>query len=274
MVLTPDQSVNQQQNIYNKYKNLAPADISRRKAEDSALIDEVSKTTYDTVTGNKQPSVLSQGLGKFTNKVADQSVAQNSRTDSNNLQQSQLKESIIGQRQSAAIGNRATDITTREQKLKRAVAQRAFDMGMTGKELSLHADSAIADIGFEKMQEDYQAGRVTTQELQNASFKLAQRAQQLKFQNDKLLTLMKQEAAKDIASGNVVRAKERMTSYYESLKKQAKDAAAAANNAALIRGAFTVGGAIIGTVITPGAGTVAGAAIGGAVGGAAAGAAG
>lgn len=265
MALTPEQTVGQQRKVLDKYKNITPADESRRRAEDSSLLDSVTTSTYDQVTGGAPSGGIAQGLGKFAQSRAAASIGQDTRTDAVNLASANTRESVIGQKQENAVRGRASGIDEKEQALKRAMAQRAFEMGMTGKELALHSDAALADIGFAQMKKDFDEGRVSEGELKAITVEFARRAQAKKQETEKILTQMKQSAAVDIANGNSEAAKNRLRQYYESLKKQAQDAARAANNAAIVSGAFTVVGAVAGTFFGP-VGTVAGAAVGSAVG--------
>lgn len=266
MALTPEETVAQQRKVLEKYKNVEPADASRRLAEDSALRDGVTTSTYDQVTSGGSPTGLAQGLGKFAQSRAQASSGQDTRLDAVNLAQASTRESVIGQKQINAVRGRASQVDDQEQILKRAIAQRAFDMGMTGKELALHSDAALADIGFQQTKKDFDAGRVTEQELKAITVEFARRSLTKKQDTEKLLIEMKNAAAIDIANGNSAAAKQRLVRYYESLKKQAKDAARAANNAAIVTGAFTVGGAVLGAVFGGGVGAAPGAAGGAALG--------
>jgi hypothetical protein len=266
MPISPDESAKQQQKILEKYRNLPVANQSRDDAEDAALLNNVTKNTYDNVTGGAQTTDWSKTMAKFANDRAASSVAQDARMDGINQQSAMAKESIAAQKQQTALRNRTMATDDKEQNMKRAIAQRAFDMGMTGKELALHSDSALADLGFEQTKKDFDAGRVTQQELMKITIEFAKRAQVKQQETEKMLQQLKNDMQKDLLAKDIDRAKARLTVYYNKLKEQAKDAAKAANNAAIVNGIFGIGGAVAGGLI----GGPGGAAIGSSVGGVAA----
>lgn len=267
MALTPDESVEQQRRVLDKYKNVSAGDASRRRAEDSEMLDNVTSSTYDAVQrGNT--SGISSGLAKYAGERAKTTVAQNARADSQNLREANFREGVIAQRQQAALQNQASGLNEREATLKRAISQRAFDMGISSKELSLHSDSTIADIGFEQLKKDYDEGRVTAAELRNLNKQLVLKAQRKKQDAEAFLAKMKKENEVDIAQGNIEKAKQRLTIYYSMQREAAQAAAAAANNAAIVSGVFGIAGTVVGGIYGGPAGAAAGGAVGSAVGGA------
>jgi hypothetical protein len=189
----------------------------------------------------------------------------NKQQDALNLEGAQMKEDIVGTRQQESLNQFKRGTADMEAKMDKALAERSFELGMSAKELMFHTNARIADIGIERMLEDYNNGNIGREELETLKGNLARSAQQDKLAVEALIKEIQRTADDKRGTYSRARAMELQAKVIEKLKEAAKKQAKAGNIAAIISGTMTVGGAVIGAVATGGTpmGAAAGAGIGG-----------
>jgi hypothetical protein len=253
---------------YDKFLNMQPALAKQQGMQTTNVTNKGLRDVYKGIqtggfTGRQQAS---QALDQSQLELAKAKGQQAAEEDALNIQGAEMKEDIIGARQQESLGafNRRTQ--EMEDAMDKAVAERAFDMGMTAKELAFHTNSKVADLGLETMKKDYDAGNISKTELLKQASYFEKEAQAAKIQADAMLRQLAQEGKNASTAYGRKRALELSLAMMEKQKEALKKQAKASNIASIITSGTAIGGAIIGGIY---GGGLPGAALGASLGGSA-----
>lgn len=267
--LSPSERLSMKQKAYDKFINVAnPAMAEKSRLQNTQIGGDALRNVYKGIKegGYSGRETASQALDQGQLELAKASGQQASEQDTLNVQGANMKEAIIGDRQKnalAAFNRRTQDM---EDAMDRAITERAFDMGMTSKELAFHSNAKIADIGLENLQKDYEAGNVSKIELQRVADNLAREAAADKMEADNMLAQLRREGKAATSREARRRALELSLDILNKQKDALKKANKASNMAAIITGTFQIGGAVIGGVYGGPAGAAGGSALGAGIG--------
>jgi len=271
-----DQRLKERNKAYQSFVNIAqPMQEQKAEAQNTQLGLGGLRNVFKNVTqegGYAGRQGATQAVDQTQLELAKAKGEQNATQDALNLQGAGMKEDLTGAQQQESIKsfNRQTD--TMEETLNRAIAERSYELGITAKELAMHTNARVADIGMEQTKKDFDAGLVSRDELAKVSANLQIEADKFKQQANALLSQLQRESETANTAYGRDRAMQTQSKMLDAQKEAMKAQAKAANTAAIITGAFTIGGAVVGTLIAPGVGTALGASVGGAAGQMAAGA--
>jgi len=260
MEISPEERLKYRKEAYDSFANMQPALDTTQRIQRQKFSEEATAG----IPGMRSEDISAQ-LGRAASGAATFISGQKQAQDTLSQQGAGMEQDIIGSKQSAALGQFARKQKVAEDEAARAVANRAFQLGMEAKELAFHDKAKIADIAMDQLAKDYQAGRVNKQELITMQNKFRMDAIKKKQEADEELLNLQGQFKIDMQNGNVGRAKSRLLKALEKQKDAAESAAKASNIAAVISGSFTVAGAIIGGPAGALAGNAAGNAVNAAV---------
>lgn len=267
--LDPQERLKFKQKAYDKFLNInQPAAAAQRGVENTAIAKKGMQDIYSGLQqgGYTGRQAASQAVDTSQLELAKSIGQQQQEQDALNVKGAGMKEDIIGAREANAMNAFKIQTKDMEDSLNKAVAERAFELQMTGKELAFHTNSAVADLGLEKMKKDYDAGNISKLELQTIANNLTRAAAASKMQADNALKALQDLGTRAATAESRKRGLELTLAMLEKQKKAAKDQAKAANIASMITGGATVIGAGIGGIYGGPVGASTGAAIGGAAG--------
>ena len=268
-----DERLKNKQKAYDSAINvIQPMQQAKRTATMTPIGLEGLRGVYKGATegGFMGRQAASTAVDQAQLEMAKAAGGLNKQQDALNLEGAQMKEDIVGTRQQESLNQFKRGTADMEAKMDKALAERSFELGMSAKELTFHTNARIADIGIERMVEDYNNGNIGREELETLKGNLARSAQQDKLAVEALLREIQRTADDKRGTYSRARAMELQAKVIEKLKEAAKKQAKAGNIAAIISGTMTIGGAVTGAVIGSGAGpagTLAGASAGAAIGG-------
>lgn len=250
-LLSPDEAVAERKKAYDKILNMQPALSAKQGAESSQLVNKSLRDIYSQMQQGGYAGRVGGGqvVDQTQMELAKQKGAQRAEQDALSYQGAQAKEDIIGARQAQSLAQFNRKTQEMEDAMDRAIAERAFDLGMTAKELAFHTNAKVADIGFEELKKDFDAGQESEQELQTVKDNLTQDAQKSALQVKDLLAQIQREATQSAQGITRDRAlqlqKQLLAVQKDAIQKQSK----AANIAAILSGTFTIGGAAVGGML-------------------------
>jgi len=238
--LTPSQRLKNQEKAYESMLNLHPAQEKKQVQERASLKTkalEGQMEDYGTGQSDSMQRFKSGGIAKEGSQMLGELQAkQESEKDALDFQGAGYKENMIGQRQSAATGDFVRKKEEEIRALQEAVTQRAFDLGMQGKELAFHNNSLVADAGFDALKRDFESGRVDRREMLTIGENQAIRALKRTNQAEQMLAIRFQEAMLAIQKGDIAEAMKRIKMGFAAQKKAAEDVARASNLGSIVGG--------------------------------------
>ena len=236
------------QAAYDKFTNLQPAQEKQNIAANTQLENTGMRNVYKGIMqgGYAGSQVSDKALDQTQLELAQSRGKQNAAEDALSVQGAGMKEDIIGARQKESLGAFNRQTQEMEDAMDKAVAERAFDLGMTAKELAFHTNSKVADIGLERMKEDYNAGNTSKLELQTVADNLQKAALEAKMEADKLLGDLKRQGDMEATKESRALMLKLSLAMLEKQKAATKAAAKASNIANIITGTATMAGAAIG----------------------------
>lgn len=239
--LTPAERLKNQESAYASMLNLHPAQekkqaLERGKVTEGTVIGMVKGFGSDESDSEERGRVKGT-LDQGSQMLGEVQAKQQQEQDALNFQGANQRESMIGQRQAAATGDFVRESEAQTRALQEAVAQRAFDMGMSSQELAFHNNALVADTGFEKMKTDFDEGRLNKQELITIKENLTLKAQKRNDRASEMLAIRFNEAMLLIQKGDIANAKRVLEIALAAQKKAAEDMARASNFSAIIGGA-------------------------------------
>jgi len=235
--LTPEQKVASRKAALDSYTNVAqPMEKERQGMEKGKLASDVYAASAKAAKQG-EPQQISDVLAQAQLKAADLIPQQQQRAQNLAYQGAMYKEDILGSKQQAAVQNYNRDTEEYKDKMATELAKRSFEMGYNSKELALSMNGALADRGLAMMYQDLQAGRLTTQEIQNMQRQLKYDQQMLTNEIQKELQTLKGNLQTDLANMNIEAAKKRIERLIELQKEAAQKAAKTAMMGTLISAA-------------------------------------
>lgn len=166
--------------------------------------------------------------------------------DQLNLQGTQTQQSMADSKTKQAVSNTVRGMENETQKLARMVADRAFQEGMSVKELLFSKNAALSDYALQVAKEDFQKGRLSEKEIRDLQNTFKLEAEKKKKKADEYLKTLEGDFATDMAAGNVERAKSRIRAMLAAQKEALEAAAKAQATSNIITGATGVVGSVLG----------------------------
>lgn len=250
--LTPEEKVASRKKALDAYTNIAyPMETERQGMEKGQLASDVYQSVAQAArAGDTQaiPSVLAKAQQQAASLIPQQGERQQELA----YKGAQQREDILGAKQSAAVGDYERNTQEYKDKSATLLANKAFEMGYSSKELALSMNGYLADKGLQQMYKDLQAGRVTATELRDMGNKLQYQAEQMRADLQKDLQKIKGDLQILIANKD-----------FEAAKKRIADLTAKMKDAAEVTAKGTWIGSVVSGVTGIAGGLVAGAVSGG-----------
>jgi hypothetical protein len=238
---SPDERVKARKKVLSDFINVAqPAQQEQAQQEQQGLKRQVLSQTAALGTQSPQLQglgslgILQTAQGQGAQMLGNQAAAQ----DKLNLQGAGMQQDIAGARSQQALTNTEAGAASSQEKLARAVANKAFASGMEAKQLLLHENSSLADYSLQQLSKDFEAGRTSQKDLQALQIQLKQSALQKQYAADEELQRALKEFQWALQRGNTEREKQRILRAFEAQKSAMKDAARASGIASIISGVF------------------------------------
>lgn len=266
--ISPDDAVLERKRAYDKLLNLEPVMAKKQALESTEATKAAMRAAYKGVTQGGYSG------REATNKVADQAQlelakmrnAQRSEADALALQGAGAKEDIIAGKQKQALTNFNRQSQDMEDQMDRAIAERAFDLGMTAKELAFHMNSKIADIGLEEMKKDFDAGQISEQEMLTLKLNLERSAGDAQLRSKELMNELQNLSKQEVNQYTINQALELQRKIIAANKDMIGKQTKASNIATIISGTGGLIGGAVGFGMGGPAGGLAGSQIGGGAG--------
>ena len=244
--LSPEEQVATRKKALESFANVAgPAQREQQARERGQLLTDAYVAAAQAQKAGK-PQDVTGVMAQAQAKAAEMFPGQAAKADELATQGAKYREDIISSKQEAAV--KQYEIQTDEMKQQQAqqIANRAFEFNISNQQLALSNDGYLADVGLRRLYEDYEAGRANKEDVFRISSKLQIEAQNMKYQIDQEMQKLKGELELDLANKDYAAAKSRMKKMMEKQKDAMLKAAKASNMAAILSGAFTIGGAVLG----------------------------
>jgi len=243
--LTPEQKVASQKKAMDDYTNIAqPATKKQEALEKGKLAGDVYAQTAQAAKSGDLQSIRPM-LAKAQQQAATLIPEQKTRAQDLAYKGAMYQEGILGTKQNAAVADYERNTMVYKDKAAKMLADQAFEQGYSSKELTMSLNGSIADRGFEQAAKDFEAGRITKQEITDITSKLAIQANQMRLQLQEDLAKLRGELEKDLANNDYDAAKKRLEILKGRQKEAAETAAKASNWAKIIEGGFKIGTAAI-----------------------------
>ncbi len=248
--LDPSEKIMYKKKAYNKLLNMEPAMQTANTAANTRLGKEGLQGVYAGVTqgGFEGRKAADTAMDTTSLQLAKARGEQAKEKDALAVQGAGEKEAILSDKNAAYLNQFNRQTQDQEDQLNRAVAERAFDLGITAKELAFHVNSKVADIGMDKLKEDYDAGNVSKQELQTVVQNLAKAAQQAKIEADAILAELKRKGLAEATAEGRARGLALLKKLMDKQKENLQNSAKAANISSIISGGASIAGGIVGFV--------------------------
>ncbi len=263
-ITTPEQATKERSAVAEEQKMLSGADLAeQRRLERQAMIRNIANQTIENMGSPNQLITAQTGIQQQAQQIP---VQQQQAQGQAALQTMQMEGDIAVDKQKQRAKQYQAAANAGISKLALETARRAFDMGITSKELALHQNAQISDLAFEQMYYDLQQGRITQKEILQLGRNLKADAQQMKQEADIMLRESIKELETYKTGYNAERAKSRLLKAIQLQKDAMERAAKASNAGAILSGVFTIGGAVAGGLIGGPVGASVGATAGSAAG--------
>jgi hypothetical protein len=232
----PEETIRARKSALDSFTNLVPAEKKQQRYEQQNLQQQVADATLrqpNKAEGGGTQSVGAMGLGalgilgKGTAAAAKQYGEQGQRMDQLNLAGAKQQQSMADSKTKQAVTNTVRGMENETQKLARMVADRAFQEGMSVKELLFSKNNALADYAFEVARDDFQKGRLSEKEIRDLTNTFALEAEKKKNKADQYLKELEGEFSTNLTGHNIERLKSRMLATLAA-QKEALEAAAKA----------------------------------------------
>ena len=238
-IVSPEDRVKSRKNVFDDFINVAqPAAASQQKYEKAQGKRDVMGATVSGA-GKSQGDTQSNALSTLTKgaQVGTQLLGQQATTQQNlNMQGGEMQQQIAAAKNAQSVGNVKRGLDKDIDTYTKVVADRAFQEGIAAKQLIFHMNSNLADYAMGKLKEDFEAGRTSKAEIQQIFIAQKERLQERKLAADRAMVDFMGNYQKDLASGNVRRAKQLLDSAVQAQKDLAKDAVRAKNTASILEG--------------------------------------
>ncbi len=228
----------------------------RRQALDS--FGNVSVAKDNSLEAGKRAQMLSGGealfraqrygtapvsniQGQIASQIGESMPKMRAEQDALAQQGAQQEQGIIGATQTAQLGKFQQNMLLKQEDAARQVAKRAFDLGMESKELTFHNNVQVADMAFEQLTSDYEAGRVNAKEITQLQQEFQKQQQEFSNQASQLMALIEGNFNTEQTEASIEVTKANIIKMLEYQKKAAIAAAKGANTAAILGGVVKLG---------------------------------
>ena len=244
--LTPEEKVASQKKAMDDYTNVAQPALKQQEALEKGKLaqDVYSQTAQAAKAGTTQ--TISPIIAKAQAQAAELIPQQKTRAQDLAFKGAQYQEGILGTKQAAAVGDYERNTVIYKDKAAKMLADKAFSQGYSAKELTMSMNGTIADRGFEQAKEDFDAGRISKEEVQAIVNNLASQANQMKQKLQEDLAKLRAELENDLSLRDWAAAQERMKKLFAKQQETSETAAKAGNWGAILSGAFKIGATAVG----------------------------
>jgi hypothetical protein len=248
--LTPEEKVASQKKAMEDYTNIAQPALKQQEALEKGKLaqDVYSQTTQAAKAGTTQ--AISPIISKAQAQAATLIPQQKTRAQEMAAQGAQYQEGILGTKQAAAVGDYERNTMVYKDKAAKMLADKAFAQGYSAKELTMSMNGTIADRGFEQAKEDFDAGRISKEEVQAIVNNLASQANQMQLQLKEDLSKLRGELEHDLSIRDYNAAQNRMEVLRKRQQEASETAAKAGNWASIMNGTFKIGVATVGAAVS------------------------
>jgi hypothetical protein len=251
----PEDTIRARRDALNSFTNLMPAEQNQQKYERQNLQQQVADATLRQPKKQQEGGIESTGsmgigtlgiLGKGVTAGAEMYGKQGQAMDQLNLAGAKQQQAMADSKTKQAVTNTVRGMENETQKLARMVADRAFQEGMSVKELLFSKNNALADYAFEVAKKDFQEGRISEKEIRDLQNTFMLEAEKKKQVAEQYLKTLEGEFANDLAAGNYERLKSRIQAKMAAEKEALEAAAKAQATAKILEGVVDTVAAVVG----------------------------
>lgn len=245
--ISPDQAIREREKAFDKYINIAEPELKEKQAAERGLLaSEVAQAGHKAATLGR-PEVVSQVMGEAEAKAAEMLPKQGLEQLQADVTGAKMKQDIIQGRQTQALSRYLRQTEEAKDEASTVLSRKAFELGIAGRELALHQNAYIADVGMQQLYKDFEAGRENRDDIMKLQHQLALDAQKYKQELDAELERLKGELSIEVANKNIDGAKARLA-HMINLAKQSAQAQAKSNAlGSILSGVFGIIGGVVGT---------------------------
>lgn len=240
--VSPDEAVAGRKEALDKYTNVAqPALQKQQLAERGGLLSDVSTAVGEQAFKGAPASTTDRVLGQAAQKAAEMLPAQGAKQDTMNLQGAAMQEDITGTRQAQKVKNYVRSTEEAKDQAAKYLTNRAFEYGVSAKEMLLHQNGYVADRALAQMYKDLGANRENAADIRAYQSEVALQAKQLRNQLEQDRAQLMYELKVDLANNDMAAAKERYTELMRRNKEAMEAEAKASGLAKILSAVVTVG---------------------------------
>jgi hypothetical protein len=251
----PDETIRARREALDKFTNMIPAEKKQQKFEQQNLQQQVADATMRQPKKQQEGGIESVGsmglgalgiLGKGATASAEMYGKQGQSMDQLNLAGAKQQQAMADSKTGQAVTNTVRGMENETQKLARMVADRAFQEGMSVKELLFSKNAALSDYALKVAKEDFQKGRLSEKEIRDLQNTFLLEAEKKKAVADQYLKALEGDFSTGIMAGNVDRTKSRVNALLAAQKEALEASAKAQATAGIISGVAGVVAAVAG----------------------------
>lgn len=238
-LVSPEERVRSRKQALDQFINVAQPALASQQAYDRQNLKRnvMAKTAQGMggSVGAGQVSALGT-MGQAAEQGTQLLGQQAQQQQTMNVAGAQMQQQIAAAKNAQSVANVQRGLNQTVDNYARIVADRAFQEGLSAKQLIFHTNSQLADYSMEKLKADFEAGRVSKFELQNLLQAQQLRLKEKQIAADKAFADYMGNFKKDLAAGNAEKAKARLVTYVQAQKDLAKDGVRAQNTASILEG--------------------------------------
>ena len=241
----PDETIRARKEALGNFTNLIPAEQKQQKFEQQNLQQQVADATMRQPKKQQEGGIESVGsmglgalgiLGKGVTASADMYGKQGQSMDQLNLAGAKQQQAMADSKTGQAVTNTVRGMENETQKLARMVADRAFQEGMSVKELLFSKNAALSDYALTVAKDDFQKGRLSEKEIRDLQNTVLLESEKKKAVADQYLKALEGDFSTGIMTGNIDRTKSRVNALLAAQKASLEAAAKAQATAGIISG--------------------------------------
>lgn len=251
----PEDTIKARKSALDNFTNLIPAEQKQQKFEQQNLQQQVADATMRQPKKQQEGGIESVGsmglgalgiLGKGVTASADMYGKQGQSMDQLNLAGAKQQQAMADSKTGQAVTNTVRGMENETQKLARMVADRAFQEGMSVKELLFSKNAALSDYALTVAKDDFQKGRLSEKEIRDLQNTFLLESERKKAVADQYLKALEGDFSTGIMTGNIDRTKSRVNALLAAQKASLEAAAKAQATAGIISGVAGVVAAVAG----------------------------
>ena len=251
----PESTIRARKEALDNFTNLIPAEQKQQKFEQQNLQQQVADATMRQPKKQQEGGIESVGsmglgalgiLGKGVTASADMYGKQGQSMDQLNLAGAKQQQAMADSKTGQAVTNTVRGMENETQKLARMVADRAFQEGMSVKELLFSKNAALSDYALTVAKDDFQKGRLSEKEIRDLQNTFLLESERKKAVADQYLKALEGDFSTGIMTGNIDRTKSRVNALLAAQKASLEAAAKAQATAGIISGVAGVVAAVAG----------------------------